>query len=74
MNDYEAILGASAMLSATVFSSAAYAQASADDANKSNNPLNLAPSFNLQNYYTPSLFGVSAHTPFAGADQHTSGP
>ena len=35
---------------------------SADDANKSNNPLNLAPSFNIQNYYSPSLFGVSAHT------------
>jgi len=55
-------LGASAVVCAAVFSSAAYAQASADDANKSNNPLNLAPSFNLQNYYTPSLFGVSGHT------------
>lgn len=40
----------------------AYSQSSADDANKSNNPLNLAPSFNVQNYFTPSLFGVSAHT------------
>jgi hypothetical protein len=40
----------------------AVAQSSADDANKSNNPLNLAPSFNFQNYYTPSLFGVSGHT------------
>ncbi|MGF6243446.1 hypothetical protein P3T42_005210 [Paraburkholderia sp. GAS38] len=55
-------LGASVVVCAAVFSSAAYAQASADDANKSNNPLNLAPSFNLQDYYTPSLFGVSGHT------------
>lgn len=35
---------------------------SADDANKSNNPLNLAPSLNFQNYYTPKLFGTNAHT------------
>src|ERR1700677_1595118 len=55
-------LGASAMSCAMAFSSAAYAQASADDPNKSNNPLNLAPSFNLQDYYTPSLFGVGGHT------------
>ncbi len=40
---------------------AAYAQAS-DDANKSNNPLSLAPSLNFQNYYTPRLFGTNAHT------------
>lgn len=39
----------------------AFAQAS-DDANKSNNPLSLAPSLNFQNYYTPRLFGTSAHT------------
>jgi hypothetical protein len=44
------------------FSSNASAQSEADDTNKSNNPLNLAPSFNIQNYYTPSLFGVSGHT------------
>jgi hypothetical protein len=50
------------MLWAAAFSSGAYAQASADDANKSNNPLNLAPSFNIQDYYTPSLFGVGGHT------------
>lgn len=42
--------------------SASHAQTSADDANKSNNPLNLAASFNVQNYYTPSLFGVDSHT------------
>ncbi|MFM0653460.1 hypothetical protein [Paraburkholderia sediminicola] len=41
----------------------AFAQSSADDANKSNNPLNLAASFNIQNYFTPSVFGPSgAHT------------
>ncbi|WP_236001999.1 hypothetical protein [Paraburkholderia elongata] len=40
----------------------AIAQSPADDANKSNNPLNLAASFNIQNFFTPSLFGVSGHT------------
>ncbi|QHE91031.1 hypothetical protein PI93_003765 [Pandoraea fibrosis] len=35
---------------------------SADDANKSNNPLNLATSLNFQNYYTPRLFDTRAHT------------
>ncbi|MFC4278146.1 hypothetical protein [Achromobacter aloeverae] len=35
---------------------------SADDANKSNNPLSLAPSLGLQNYYTPSLFRTNSHT------------
>jgi hypothetical protein len=35
----------------------AHAQTAADDANKSNNPLNLAASFNLQNYFTPSYTG-----------------
>ncbi|WP_087725754.1 hypothetical protein [Pandoraea sp. PE-S2T-3] len=38
------------------------AQTSAEDANKSNNPLNLAPSFNVQNFYTPSIFGTGGHT------------
>jgi hypothetical protein len=45
-----------------ISSALALAQTSADDANKSNNPLSLAASFNLQNYFTPSLFGSSAHT------------
>jgi hypothetical protein len=40
----------------------AFAQSAADEANKSNNPLNLAASFNIQNYYTPSVFGASSHT------------
>ncbi len=42
--------------------SAPLAQTEAEEANKRNNPLNLAASFNLQNYYTLSVFGTSAHT------------
>lgn len=38
------------------------AQVSTEEANASNNPLNPAPSLNLQNYYTPRLFGSDAHT------------
>lgn len=34
----------------------------AEKANKSNNPLNLAPGANLQGYYTPKLFDSNAHT------------
>lgn len=34
----------------------------ADTANKSNNPLNLAPGANLQDYYTPKLYDSDAHT------------
>ncbi|RAS33203.1 hypothetical protein [Paraburkholderia bryophila] len=44
------------------YSVAGFSQSAAEDANKSNNPLNLAASFNLQNFYTPSLFGVSSQT------------
>ena len=40
-----------------------FAQAdNADTANKSNNPLNLAPGANLQDYYTPRLYDTNAHT------------
>ncbi|HIE0996134.1 TPA: hypothetical protein ACXJQH_005948 [Pseudomonas aeruginosa] len=49
------------VLSATLITTGAHAQ-SAEDANKSNNPLNLAPSLGLQNLYTPKLFGTNAHT------------
>ncbi|MGR6080100.1 hypothetical protein [Achromobacter xylosoxidans] len=38
----------------------AWAQ-SADAANQSNNPLNLAPSLNFKNHDTPRLFGDDAH-------------
>lgn len=34
----------------------------ADTANKSGNPLNLAPGVNVQDYYTPKLFSTNAHT------------
>jgi hypothetical protein len=44
-----------------IFAESAFAQSDADNANKSNNPLNLAASFNVQNYYTPSMFGTSGH-------------
>ncbi|SAM30936.1 hypothetical protein [Pseudomonas sp. 1 R 17] len=36
--------------------------AHAEKANKSNNPLNLAPGANLQGYYTLKLFDSNAHT------------
>ncbi|GAB5097371.1 hypothetical protein YK56LOC_30870 [Caballeronia sp. HLA56] len=45
-----------------LFGNASRAQSSADDANKSNNPLNLAASFNIQDYYVPSVHGAHAHT------------
>jgi hypothetical protein len=35
---------------------------SADDANKSNNPLNPAPGLNFQDYYVPSLFSSDKYT------------
>lgn len=34
----------------------------AETANKSNNPLNLAPGLNLQDYYTPKLYDTNVHT------------
>lgn len=34
----------------------------ADTANKSNNPLNLAPGLNFQDYYTPDIANINAHT------------
>jgi hypothetical protein len=62
-------LSASAWWCLTVFLAAlaiapgvVHAQVASDDANKSNNPLNPAPSFNLQDFYTPRLYGSSAHT------------
>ncbi len=50
------------LLCATGLVQGARAQSKADDANKSNNPLNLAASFNIQNYYSPRLYGSNAHT------------
>ena len=34
----------------------------AETANKSNNPLNLAPGANLQDYYTPQVYDSNIHT------------
>ena len=50
-----------ACLISAAWANLASAQSAADEANKSNNPLNLAASFNIQNYYTPSLFGAGSH-------------
>ncbi len=36
--------------------------ASADDVNKSNNPLNPSPAVNIQDYSTPDIYGSDAHT------------
>lgn len=39
-----------------------YAMADDSDANKSNNPLNLAPGLNIQDYYTPKIYDTNVHT------------
>lgn len=55
--------GASALLLAASITSAVCAHAdNADTANKSNNPLNLAPGMNLQDYYTPKYYDSNIHT------------
>lgn len=55
--------GANALLLAASITSAVCAQAdNADTANKSNNPLNLAPGMNLQDYYTPKYYDSNIHT------------
>ena len=55
--------GASALLLAVSITSAVCAQAdNAETANKSNNPLNLAPGMNLQDYYTPKYYDSNIHT------------
>jgi len=51
------------VLAAAIFSSEALAQhASAEEANKSNNPLNPAPGLNFQDYYTPDIYGSDKYT------------
>lgn len=55
--------GASALLLAVSIMSVVCAQAEdAETANKSNNPLNLAPGMNLQDYYTPKYYDSNIHT------------
>lgn len=54
---------AQATLISTLAPFAASVQAdNAETANKSNNPLNLAPGLNLQDYYTPKLYDTNVHT------------
>jgi hypothetical protein len=50
-----------ATASLSIFVESAFAKSDADNANKINNPLNLAASFDVQNYYTPSRFDTGAH-------------
>lgn len=47
---------------ALLFCGIASAQVNSDDVNKSNNPLSPSPSFNLQDAYTPRLYGSNSHT------------
>ncbi|MEX5684553.1 hypothetical protein [Pseudomonas silesiensis] len=55
--------GASTLLFAVSLASACCAHAdNADTANKSNNPLNLAPGMNLQDYYTPRYYDSNIHS------------
>jgi len=55
--------GTHAFLLAASMTSAVHAHAdNANTANKSNNPRNLAPGANLQDYYTPKLYDTNAHT------------
>lgn len=57
------IQGTHAFLSGALLASAFCAHAdNAEEANKSNNPLNLAPGANLQDYYTPKLYDTNVHT------------
>lgn len=52
-----------ALFLASSLAAASGAQAdNAEDSNKSNNPLSVAPGANLQDYYTPKLYDSNAHT------------
>ncbi len=51
-----------AIVAAVAFPYAALAQVSAEDANKSNNPLTPAPGLNIQDYYAPDLYGSDGYT------------
>lgn len=55
--------GASVLLLAASLASACCAHADdADTANKSNNPLNIAPGMSLQDYYTPRYYDSNIHS------------
>ena len=66
------IRNSAAVLLRFSITSSALAQSDADDANKSNNPLNRAASFNLEDYYVPSPHGASVHTSFAGQNSRAT--
>lgn len=51
-----------AVLAGIVSFPAIAAADNSDTANKSNNPLNLAPGLNLQDYYTPDVADTNVHT------------
>jgi hypothetical protein len=56
-------LGMHAFLLATSLVPSTFASADdAETANKSNNPLNIAPGMSLQDYYTPKLYDSNVHT------------
>lgn len=56
-------MGMHALLLAAWFTPVACVLAdNADTANKSNNPLNLAPGMNQQDYYTPKYYDTNVHT------------
>ncbi len=61
-NRLKRLVIASAAMWLAGFADLALAQTSAEDANKSNNPLNPSPSLNFQDYYSPSLYGSDAYT------------
>jgi hypothetical protein len=56
-------LGMRALVLATSLTPVICIQANnADTANKSINPLNLAPGLNLRDYYSPKLYDTNAHS------------
>ena len=58
----KALLTLSAAAVAIATAATGLAQTSAEDANKSNNPLSIAPGLNFQDYYTPKLYDSDAFT------------
>ena len=55
-------LASSLLLTLALYPAADALADNAETANKSNNPLNLAPGVNLQDYYTPQVYDSNIHT------------
>ena len=55
-------LASSLLLTLALYPAADALADNAETANKSNNPLNLAPGLNLQDYYTPQVYDSNIHT------------